>query len=107
MRAECARLDLLETGDDETASVRFTLSWPLGLLDPADGELLRRLVDGDPVDVWRSLSRLVAVDLVAQHGPRRYHLHDLRRAVVREIALTRLPAVAGHDPLADHAMTTS
>ncbi|MEU4805687.1 BTAD domain-containing putative transcriptional regulator [Actinosynnema sp. NPDC023587] len=102
LRADDTRLDLLETGDDDEASVRTALSRPQRLLRPTEANLLHRLsftVDrefdldtaaritgGDTAVLRLVLGRLVLANVLTQPSPHRYHLHDLQRAVARESA---------------------
>lgn len=102
LRADHTRLDLLETGDDDEASVRTALGRPQRLLRPAEADLLHRLslaadrefdlataarlTGGDTAVLRLALGRLVLANVLTQPGPHRYHLDDLHRAVARESA---------------------
>jgi tetratricopeptide (TPR) repeat protein len=102
-------LDGLEAGDTST-SVRAVFSWSYRRLDEPAARLFRLLglhpgpdlttgaaasLAGRPVPrTRRLLAELTRTDLISEHRPGRYALHDLLRAYAAELATV-------HDPDAD------
>ncbi|MET9312597.1 tetratricopeptide repeat protein [Kribbella sp. NPDC003505] len=106
---ESRRLDLLHAGDrgvraslsssvdqlrdvDPAAADAFVL---LGLSDAEDftAETSAPLICGTPAEAGRLLERLADLHLVIPQVPGRYHVHDLVRAYVRELAEGLPPVV--------------
>jgi tetratricopeptide (TPR) repeat protein len=102
LRDAGARLDTLATGDPHT-DPRMVFSWSYRALTPGAARLFRllglhpgpdisvaaaaSLAATSPAQVRTLLSELVGANLLAEHGPGRYVLHDLLRAYAAEYAL--------------------
>ncbi|MBM7784750.1 AfsR/SARP family transcriptional regulator [Tenggerimyces flavus] len=110
LRGEQERLDVLETGQDPTTSLRAVISWSYHAL-ARDGARLFRLLGlfpgasiGIPATsalagseravAAKLLDRLAEVHLLASPRPGRYAMHDLVRAYAAEQA-------ADHDDIAE------
>lgn len=109
---EHARLDLLETGEDPSTSLRAVMSWSYRALDPDAARLFRLLGLHPSVDIGtgaaaaltgvehpaavRLLDRLVENHLARSPAPGRYTMHDLIHAYAAERS-------TAHDPPADRA----
>ena len=101
------RLDVLETGDDLSTSLRAVMSWSYRALAPAEARLLRMfavqplpelpaaaaaaLAGAEVPACRRSLDRLVDAHLLDQPHPDLFRMHDLIRVYAAE-------RVGGEDP---------
>ncbi|CAM3698419.1 AfsR/SARP family transcriptional regulator [Kibdelosporangium persicum] len=116
------RLDLLETGDDCTTSVRAVLSRSQRLLCASEVNLLHRLsclrksvfdvndvmllADVPPREARATLNKLVSLGFLEQRGLQTYRMHALQRAVAQETPGTvsvdgvQQPSPATRRPLA-------
>ncbi|MFJ8689867.1 ATP-binding protein [Micromonospora wenchangensis] len=90
------------SGGEAGVDVRAVLSWSYRGLDPAAADLLRALgthpgpdvsvaaaaslAAVSPVEVRRPLAVLTRANLLTEHAPGRYSLHDLLRAYAVELA---------------------
>lgn len=99
---ETERLDMLETGDDLSTSLRAVMSWSYRALGTVEAQLFRllgihppgdigvssvaALVGADQGSTMRLLNRLLAVGLLDQVRTGRYAMHDLVRAYAAELA---------------------
>jgi DNA-binding SARP family transcriptional activator len=101
LRADCSRLDALDSGDP-TVSVRDVFSWSYqGLSDPArrmfrllgvhpgpdiSAAAAASLVGANQAETDRCLAELTRAHLLAEHRPSRYTFHDLLRVYAAEQA---------------------
>jgi tetratricopeptide (TPR) repeat protein len=99
------RLDLLIAGDDPRTTVRTVFSWSYHHLQPEAAEMFRllglhpgpdipvpaaaSLAGVDESGARRLLGDLARANLVTEHVPGRYTLHDLLRAYAAELAHAR------------------
>src|SRR4029453_4106040 len=97
------RLDALDAGDP-TTQVRAVFSWSYAALTPPAARLFRLLgphpgphistppaatLPGHPLrETTRLLTELASANLITQHTPGRYTLHDLLRAYATDLAHT-------------------
>jgi tetratricopeptide (TPR) repeat protein len=95
-------LSALSTTDDPDTDLRSVFSWSYRALSPLAAWLFRRLADHPGLDVAvpttaaladvtgeqarAGLAELTRANLVQQHEPGRYQLHDLLRAYADEVA---------------------
>ncbi|WP_162146227.1 AfsR/SARP family transcriptional regulator [Amycolatopsis vancoresmycina] len=102
LAAEKSRLDLLDTGDDESMAVRTVFSWSYRVLSPEAARVFRLLglhaggtvslpaaaaMTGLPEGrVGRIVKALANVHLVEETTPGRYEFHDLLRLYAYERA---------------------
>ncbi|WP_202864720.1 AfsR/SARP family transcriptional regulator [Micromonospora endolithica] len=113
-------------GGDPAADVRAVFSWSYRALSPAAAELFRLIglhpgpelgmaavasLAGSPMSaVRRLLAVLTRANLVTEHAPGRYVLHDLLRAYAAEQAEAEEPAAnrrAATRRLLDHVLHTA
>ena len=119
------RLDRL-SGEDLATDLRTVFSWSYHALGPEAARLFRLLgltpgpdvghvvaavLSGTPVEATRRhLTELTAANLVIEHAPGRFMLHDLLRIYARELA-HRLDAPADREAathrLLDHLLRTA
>jgi len=97
------RLDLLDAGDRST-QIRAVLSWSYTTLTPAEARAFRllglhpgadlsvaavaSLTGRPPVEARQLLTSLAHANLLTEHSPGRYTLHDLLRIYAAELART-------------------
>ncbi|MFJ6198071.1 ATP-binding protein [Micromonospora sp. NPDC092111] len=118
-------LDAFDGGEAST-DVRAVLSWSYRGLDPAAADLFRllgthpgpdvsvpaaaSLAAVEPAEVRRPLADLTRANLLAEHTPGRYALHDLLRAYAAEQAVATDSAPHRRDALhrlLDHYLHTA